>query len=286
MTIASLTPATIKTANAHQAVMSALARASERTGADFNYLLRTAERESSLNPLAKSKSSSATGLFQFIEQTWLRTVKEHGAKHGLAREAALIQKTASGELTTASAADREAILALRGDPAIASLMAGELTNDSRAHLERRLGRTVSSGELYLAHFLGADGAARFLTAEKLAPNGHAAQAFPKAAAANRSIFYDETGKARTFSEVSARLTSRHEAAGSPIALPPIDDRADPQVATIEPSASTAAFTTRFANSALRLTPEVLTILASLDPVPRAGHEARAYRVADRLETPR
>ena len=48
------------------------------------FLLKTATRESSLNPDAKAKSSSAAGLFQFIEQTWLGLVKSDGPRLGLA----------------------------------------------------------------------------------------------------------------------------------------------------------------------------------------------------------
>lgn len=50
-----------------ESVVAALRQASASTGFDFDYLLSTAMRESSLQPQAKSKSSSATGLFQFID---------------------------------------------------------------------------------------------------------------------------------------------------------------------------------------------------------------------------
>src|SRR6476646_11882530 len=52
-------------------VTGAIRDAARVTGAGFEYLLNTALRESNLNPSAKAKSSSATGLFQFIDQTWL-----------------------------------------------------------------------------------------------------------------------------------------------------------------------------------------------------------------------
>ena len=53
------------------------------TGSDFHYLLGTAMRESSLKPSAQSATSSAAGLFQFVDQTWLAWSKPHGAKYGL-----------------------------------------------------------------------------------------------------------------------------------------------------------------------------------------------------------
>src|SRR5437868_1566523 len=64
-------------------VTAAIQLASARTGVQFDYLLNQARIESSLNPEARARTSSATGLFQFIEQTWLGMVKQHGAAHGL-----------------------------------------------------------------------------------------------------------------------------------------------------------------------------------------------------------
>src|SRR3546814_4025047 len=80
-------------------VGGAIFRAAQATGVDFDYLLGQAKIESGLNPTAKARTSSATGLFQFIEQTWLGTVKEHGAKHGLGWAADDIQRGSNGRRT-------------------------------------------------------------------------------------------------------------------------------------------------------------------------------------------
>ncbi|HCH95135.1 MAG TPA: lytic transglycosylase, partial [Erythrobacter sp.] len=64
-------------------MQSAIARAATRTGVDFDYLLAQAKLESGLDPSAKAGTSSATGLYQFIDSTWLRTLDRHGAKHGM-----------------------------------------------------------------------------------------------------------------------------------------------------------------------------------------------------------
>ena len=61
-------------------VVTALKNAAAATGSDFHYLLGTAIRESSLKANAQSNTSSAGGLFQFVDQTWLGLVKNHGAK--------------------------------------------------------------------------------------------------------------------------------------------------------------------------------------------------------------
>ena len=65
-------------ATVHTDVLAALRTAAHKTGLDFDYLLSTAMRESKLDAQAKSKSSSASGLFQFIDQTWLGLVKKFG----------------------------------------------------------------------------------------------------------------------------------------------------------------------------------------------------------------
>ena len=128
------------------AVLSALQSAAQATGADFSYLLGTATRESGLKPSAQAGTSSAAGLFQFVEQTWLGVVKTYGAKHGLASMANAITQGSDGRFHTSNSADRSAILALRKDPQVASLMAGEFSQATRATLQSALGRDVCGGD--------------------------------------------------------------------------------------------------------------------------------------------
>lgn len=182
-------------------VTSALKSAGQSTGVSFDFLLKMAKRESSLNPLAQAKTSSAAGLFQFIEQTWLGAVKTHGAKHGLGEFAADITRSANGKYSVADETRREEILNLRFDAKAASALAGELANDNKRALEAKLGRGVSNAELYAAHFLGASGAAKLLTADE---NANAAALLPRAAAANKPVFYDGA-RARSVGEVMASI---------------------------------------------------------------------------------
>src|SRR5262245_36270112 len=144
-------------------VLAAIKSASRKTGSDFDYLLSIAQRESNLDNTAKSRSSSATGLFQFIDQTWLSLVKRYGKDHGLGDYADAISRTESGRLVVGSPEMKSAILALRQDPEISALMAGEAAAATKQSLECALGRAVCAGELYAAHFLG-EGAARRLIA--------------------------------------------------------------------------------------------------------------------------
>jgi hypothetical protein len=182
-------------------VLSALHQASAATGSDFDYLLGTAMRESSLKPQAKSASSSAAGLFQFVSQTWLGMVKTYGAKYGLGSYADAITKGAGGHYHADNSADRQAILALRTDPKISALMAGEYAKETKDHLQSQLGREVGSGELYAAHFLGAGGACKLIEMKDRQPGASAAQCFPAAAEANRSVFFNHDGSAKTVSQV-------------------------------------------------------------------------------------
>jgi len=184
-------------------VHGAIARAAEATGVDFAYLLGEARLESSLNPKAKAGTSSAAGLYQFTGSTWLQTLDRHGAAHGLGWAGAAIS---GGRVT--NPAQRGAIMDLRYDPDAAALMAGELANDNRMALTGVLGRAPDAGELYLAHFLGADGASRFLTALGADPGQSAAGLFPAAANTNRAIFYDAAGAPRSLGEVMGLLRGK------------------------------------------------------------------------------
>jgi hypothetical protein len=200
-------------------VEQAIERASKATGVDFGFLMKTAGRESSFNPRAQASTSSAAGLFQFVEQTWLSTLKQHGAKHGYARYADLIAKGSDGRYRVSGGEARRAVMDLRLDPHAASLMAGELTSDHAAYLKGRVGRSPTAGELYVAHFLGPQGSARLIKAVESQPGAAAASLFPDAARSNRSIFYRD-GKARTVGEVYANLT-RTGGAQQPIGPPQV-----------------------------------------------------------------
>jgi hypothetical protein len=139
-------------------VTGAIQKAASATGTGFSYLLATAQIESGLNPEIKAKTSSATGLFQFIEQTWLMTMKQSGAELGYGRYADAIERTSSGRYIVRDPALRSEILNLRKDPTANAAMAGALTRHNAARLRARIGRDPTEGELYIAHFLGAGGA--------------------------------------------------------------------------------------------------------------------------------
>ena len=206
------------TAGASGSVVDAIRSGAQSTGTGFDYLLATAKRESSLDPLAKAGTSSATGLFQFIEQTWLGTMKTAGPKLGLSAYADAITAKPDGTYAVQDASARQTILDLRRDPTVAATMAGALTQRNGEALTAALGREPTSGDLYAAHVLGARGAATLIGTAQASPARAAALDLPEAAAANRSLFYDKTGRPRGAAELYA-LLSTSQSAARPAATP-------------------------------------------------------------------
>jgi hypothetical protein len=203
------------------AIVAALTRASTATGVDFHHLVDVARRESRLNPNARAPTSSAAGMFQFIESTWLEMIAKHGDKHGLGAEASRIDLSGPRPRVD-DPAIRKQILNLRFDPEIAARMAGEFTRDNAARLETRLGREPSAGELYAAHVMGAGGALRLIAAaERGAPDASAI--FPREAGANRWLFFSRDGEPRSAQQLLDRLTQAAKGLQSPVRAEPAPD---------------------------------------------------------------
>lgn len=149
---------------------------------DYYRALGGAESEGGKNIPNRAGTSSAFGPYQFTEGTWKGMMKAH-PELGL---------TAAGRFDPAQ--QHKAIRAFTEDNGNALNRAGVLVNDKN---------------LYMAHFLGAQGGVRFLKGLKADPEGVAAlYADPAAVVANRSVFYDQGGRARTTTEVFARMTRK------------------------------------------------------------------------------
>jgi len=194
----------------HATVTGAIRQAAQLTGASFKYLLATAQVESNLNPNAQVSTSSAKGLFQFIDQTWLATLKELGPSLGYGPYADAIARTPAGDYAVADPKMAKAVMNLRSDPNASALMAGAFTRANGDKLAARLGRDPTEGELYIAHFLGSLGAGRLISLADSRPQTPAATVFPNAARSNPSIFYDRQGQARTVSDVYRTLVARYQ----------------------------------------------------------------------------
>jgi hypothetical protein len=98
-------------------------------------------------------------------------------------------------------------------------MAAEFASDNGRYIERRLGRPAEPVDLYLAHFLGAGGAARFLRAHDANPGAPAAAMLPAAARSNRAVFFNRDGSARSFAEIRSHFAERMGGSGSAATAP-------------------------------------------------------------------
>lgn len=194
-------------------VLTAIKAASKESGVDFAYLVNKAAQESGFRTDVKAATSSATGLYQFTEQTWLQMIRENGSKHGLDTLASKIVARPDGSLTVKDRALRHQILELRKNPEMAAAMAAELAQDNKTYLQNNVGGNIGSTELYLAHFLGASGAADFLTALKENPQTKAAGLLPEAASANRSVFYDQNGSPKSVAAIYDHFALKMEGKG-------------------------------------------------------------------------
>jgi hypothetical protein len=259
-------------------VLASIQQASANTGVDFSYLMAQASRESSFDPTATASTSSASGLYQFVEQTWLGTFKEHAADYGYGDLASKIAKQPDGHYTVSDAATRKEILGLRKDPAVNAGMAAELAADNKTKMEKALGRPVTATDLHLAHFLGLSGALKFIRKLDSDPNVTGAALFPKPAAANQSVFYDGNGQAKTVGEIYADMAQKMNSAQAAFAglnATPASKTASIAVASTNPTSSGSLH--GFSNPGSILSPLMLITIAAL-PTPREqdedGHVAR------------
>ncbi|MDJ0390343.1 hypothetical protein QMO56_19710 [Roseomonas sp. E05] len=189
------------------AVTGALRNAAQATGVDFEVLAAKAAMESGFRADAQAGTSSARGLFQFIDQTWLGVVQEHGAQHGLAEAAAAITRQGS-RLTVSDPALRARILALRDDPQIAARLGAEHLKDLTEALSSNIGHRPDATELYLGHFLGLRGASELLQKAASDPQMAASQVLPDAARANPAIFRGSDGAPLSVKQVIDKLRDR------------------------------------------------------------------------------
>jgi len=241
-------------------VLASIQQASANTGMDFSYLMAQASRESSFDPTAKASTSSASGLYQFVEQTWLGEFQQHGAQYGYGDLASQIVKHSDGHYSVSSPTARKEILDLRKDPSLNAAMAAELAADNKTKMEKALGRSVSPTDLYLAHFLGLSGALRFIRTMESNPETTGAAMFPRAAASNSPVFYTKDGRALTVSEIYGKIEANMTSSQAAFA-----SLSNTQTGTAVASASGSAANTLqgFNNPGSILSPLMLVTLAAL-----------------------
>lgn len=198
---------------------AAIRLANIRTNADFAYMMELSSAESSFDHEAQARTSSATGLYQFTEDTWLHMVRRYGEKYGLSHLAQQIEAKDNMYGVLVARVEnpfvRFAALELRRDPHLAALMSAEFQMRNKFIVECSVGHALNRTEQYMGHFLGSQGAAKFLNKMAATPNASAVKLFPTAAAANKAIFYkrDKKGKltiARSLREVYKALDRKFE----------------------------------------------------------------------------
>lgn len=141
---------------------------------------------------AKAPTSSATGLGQFLDATWMGIVNKH--RPDLLR-----------------GRSKDQVLALRYDGSIMVELLARFTEDN----QRIIGMDCTGGDLYLAHFLGTADARDFYRADPSTPADKLVS--QQVIRANLSVFYIMQNKKvvriKTAGEVRAWAASRMNASG-------------------------------------------------------------------------
>ena len=201
--------------NIRNDVLAAIRMGSIRTGVDFSFLMELARVESNFNPLARAPRSSSTGLFQFKDYSWLQAIRTFGADYGLEDYATRV-KPIDDENHEPKPIVRDPlqleVLALRFNPRLSTLIAAEYVKRNQQILSARTGHEPGRTELYLAHYLGPDGAAMFLKTLDEAPATIAGDIFPEEAASNPGVFQGGQRQPRTVAEVYRFLDSKFDTA--------------------------------------------------------------------------
>lgn len=185
-------------------LVALVAREGVQSGMDPHYLVRLAKRESDFDPFATSPTSTAFGLFQFTENTWLCSLKDFGPGLGV-QGSITIRRDRRGVCETSEPSERSRLLALRSDATLSTRIAAAFSLSNYRLLSMELGRRPSVTELYMLHFFGQDVGLRFLRTYSLRPAVSAFSVAPAAASANANIFFTETGQPRSVREVFDRL---------------------------------------------------------------------------------
>jgi hypothetical protein len=193
-------------------IIATINKTAQRTGSDFSYLLNQAKLESGLNPDAKAKTSSASGLYQFTRGTWLGLIRSYGDQYGLSSQAQSLRQNNLAQQ------DVNSLLALRNDPELATTMAAHFASDNAKSLSASGFDKIGPTELYLAHFLGAGGAKTFLEGLKANAQSAAAPSLQEAADANKAIFF-ANGQPRSFQQIYDQFAAKFAAPSNTDPIP-------------------------------------------------------------------
>ena len=167
----------------YESVKDTIKDAANLVGVDEKFMVTKAAMESSFNPEARASKGSATGLFQFTNDTWNEMLQKHGKKYGIP----------PGTPPTDARAN--------------AILAAQYVKDNEGKLKEVTGGEVTNRDRYLAHFLGPTGAEKIL---KAGDTELAADIRPDAAAnpVNRNMFYHKDGRPKTVAEFKAGVDNK------------------------------------------------------------------------------
>ena len=185
-------------------LIALVAREGIGAGMDPSYLVRLADRESHFDPFAESSTSTAAGLFQFTDNTWLCSLREFGPGLGLVGSDQ-IWRDRRGVCKASAPDERARLLALRSDARLSTRVAAAFSLRNYRVLSAELGRRPTRTELYLLHFFGEETGLRFLQTYHANPNASALSLAKAGALANREIFFDGSAGSRSVKEVFIAL---------------------------------------------------------------------------------
>lgn len=204
----------------------AIRHAGKVVGVEYAYMMELVSAESSFITDVEASTSSATGLFQFIDSTWLLMIHEHGAKYGLADLAHKIDITEDAKGNKRADISnpflKKYALGLRADPRISALMGAEFIKANYEGLQANFpNRDITRTDQYLAHFLGVGQAVTFISHLERNGSRAAATTFRSAARSNRNVFYTRGGAARSYQQIYDRFSQKFDTAefDPPVPIP-------------------------------------------------------------------
>jgi len=186
-------------------ILAAIRLGSRRTGMDFSFLMELAAAESSFDPASIAPKTSAAGLYQFKDETWLEAVRNYGKKYGMEVYAEQVEEytnhAGKKRLRIPDPVIQAYVLALRHNPRVSALLAAEYVKHNGKRLTNTLDLEPGHTELYLTHLFGTTGAISFLKTLYEHPDRIADEVFPVAARTNQAIFHPKSRKPRTIAEI-------------------------------------------------------------------------------------
>jgi hypothetical protein len=178
------------------AVKGLLSSAAEKTGTDPALLAKIVNYESGFNPDARplrkdgSRISSAHGLGQMIDSTWVQMVRSHGEQFGI---------QGASKMSPSDA------LSLRGDAQLQANLTAALTAKNVA-TGRRIGGANDDANVYALHNLGDGDGSKFLRALKANPSAAVSSVLPPNVIANNPDLY--AGGNLSVADAYSRMGSR------------------------------------------------------------------------------